>query len=252
MEEFCEKILQIYDEPQIILNEFYPVALFINGSELMTYQTPLALKQRNNMSRGYQFLKKRLPDAHLIEFPCYMLADANHKWGLGALHYVPEYYDYGLKAMDCITRSCGSREEEEEKLHELKIECEEKTRRKYEPLFLDLANANAALQVQVKSQKALVEKLQAQSEELENENVGLRSRAASSEKEVSAAQLRVEELSGVVEAQKAVSTRQSAEIERQKVKIDRLYASNSWKVGRAVTWLPRKMKKLLKATGRSS
>ena len=246
MEEFCEKILQIYDEPQIILNEIYPVPLFLNDSELTTYQTPLVLKQRSNMSRGYRFLKKRLPEAHLIEFPCYMLADVNHKWGLGALHYVPEYYDYGLKAMDCITRNCGSCEEEKEKLHELKIECEEKTRRKYERLLLDLTNANAAFRVQAESQKAEIEELQAQSEELEDENAGLRSRAASLEKEVSAAQLRVEELSGVMKAQKAVATQQSAEIERQKAEIDRLHESNSWKIGRAITWLPQKMKKLVK------
>ena len=48
------------------------------------------------------------------------MADTNHKWLKHYMHYVPEYYDYSLKAVDIITQNAGGRPDEEKSLEVLK------------------------------------------------------------------------------------------------------------------------------------
>lgn len=55
-----------------------------------------------DINRGYRYLRKKLKGCHLIEFPNGVIGDENHKWGLYPLHFIPEYYDYGIEAIETI------------------------------------------------------------------------------------------------------------------------------------------------------
>lgn len=88
-----------------------------------------------NINRGYRYLRKNLVGCHVIEFPTGMVADEGHKWGRASLHYVPEYYDYALEAVNVITQENLSYENEQEKLRNLKEQCEDLVKLKYETLM---------------------------------------------------------------------------------------------------------------------
>ena len=151
MGKFCDEILRTCDEQHIILNEIYPVSFFTDDAKIVTFNGPrpaaleasLNTKQRKNMARGFNFFRKRFPLAHVIEFPCFTVAAANHQWGFYGLHYVSEYYDYVMEAMDLITQRNCSHAVENEKLHGLKTKYEEILRNKYEPQFVGLQKASA-------------------------------------------------------------------------------------------------------------
>lgn len=63
---------------------------------------------------AYQYALLQLPKAHVIPFPPHMMCDFNHKWGNYKLHYINEYYQYALKAVDTIT--CARYDIDTEKL----------------------------------------------------------------------------------------------------------------------------------------
>ena len=142
LEEYSDWILGLYDEDHIILNEVRPAHFFVDGDKagafdqdtgIFDYET--VARYAKNTDRGFDFLKKRFPRAHVIEFPRGTMADAQNYWGLHPLHFIPEYYDYGLEAVDIITKGGFSREEERRRLDELKARYEKIIRDKYLPVF---------------------------------------------------------------------------------------------------------------------
>ena len=62
---------------------------------------------------------------------------------------------------------------------------------------------------------------------------------------------RLKDQEAEIKRQKTLTAQQVTETERQKAEVERLRASNSWKAGRVLTWLPRKIKKLAKRSSRS-
>lgn len=138
MERYAQEIIHQYNEDKIIINEIYPVAYYIDGNLINVYEYDLVLKQRKNVERMFDFLKNRFPKAHIIEFPKGVISDLRHKWGHGAFHYIPEYYDYGLEAMKLITGGkFHTIENEKCAMQNLKKRYENLLRKKYEPLFVN-------------------------------------------------------------------------------------------------------------------
>ena len=135
MEKFTERILSMYDEERIILNELRPVEYYLNSERAGVFDSGGVSKWEKNIERGFAFLEGRLPKAHVIEFPCGVIADADHQWGLNAFHYVSEYYDYGYEALDLIAAGGCAREEERARLCDLKARYEELLRLKYGPFL---------------------------------------------------------------------------------------------------------------------
>ena len=135
MEDFVQRILGMYDEEHIIINEVRPVKYYLGSERMGAFDVKEILQFRKNIDRGFAFLKKRLPKAHVIEFPRGVLGSADHQWGLNPFHYVLEYYDYVYEALDLITAGGCTREEEEARLGELKLRCEDLLMAKYESVF---------------------------------------------------------------------------------------------------------------------
>ena len=140
MENYVRHVLELYDESCIILLEVAPVPFAAGKSVITTFDEARNRKWEANLARGFAFLKKRLPGAHVIEFPQGVLADEHHKWGRAPLHFVQEYYDYSLEAVEIITGRFLSPDAEKASLKELKEKYNEIFRQKYTPLFVKYIN----------------------------------------------------------------------------------------------------------------
>lgn len=137
MGEFVDEILKIYKEEQIIILEFSGSSFYLSNGRIMAFDPQKVKKDTENIDRGTRFFKKSLPKAHIIEFPSGVICDENNKWGKYWFHYIPEYYDYGLEAVNIITESRLTRSEEKEELNALKSSYEKLFKEKYEPVMAD-------------------------------------------------------------------------------------------------------------------
>lgn len=137
MDLFVEQILEMYRREQIILVDCQAVPYSITKmrDKINFFDSKIIEKWYININRGYRYLRKNLVGCHVIEFPTGMVADEGHKWGRASLHYVPEYYDYALEAVNVITQENLSYENEQEKLRNLKEQCEDLVKLKYETLM---------------------------------------------------------------------------------------------------------------------
>ena len=133
---FCDRILEIYDEEQIILLEFHGSPFSTNGERISTFNYEDVIRETYNIDRGNDFFRKRFSKAHLIEFPKGVISDDGNKWGRYCLHYIPEYYDYGLDAVRIITEGGFSKEKEKEELLKNKEQYETQIKAKYDPIFV--------------------------------------------------------------------------------------------------------------------
>lgn len=111
----------------------------------------------------------------------------------------------------------------------------ERTRRANDDLRRDLQGMRSQLDGQ-----------QEQSRRLSAANKSLDASLERQKRETGRARAEAQSQRAEAERQRAEAERQKAEAERQKAEVKRLRTSNSWKVGRAVTWLPRKIKHALK------
>lgn len=137
MDLFIECILKMYRKEQIILVDCQAVPYSVNEARdsVNLFEQGQIEKWYVNINRGYRYLRKQLAGCHVIEFPKGVFGDESHKWGRAPLHYIPEYYDYGLKAVDIITQGRLPYEEEREKLRELRERYEDLMKLKYEPIY---------------------------------------------------------------------------------------------------------------------
>lgn len=112
MEEYVNRILDEYDEEKIIVVETYLVPEYVDAERREIYTFKDKIEDRNaEIRRGYDYLKQRLKKAHFIPFLGNTIGDENHKWGKATLHYVPEYYEYGSKAVKIIMKQLSRIEE---------------------------------------------------------------------------------------------------------------------------------------------
>ncbi len=136
MEKYVAKIKEIYNEQKIVLYEILCVPFFVNKARnrIGIFDYDKVQKQNQNIERGFKILKEKLPNSHVVEFPQGVLGDEGHKWGSAPLHYIPEYYEYGLDALKIITTGQLSFSDEKEQLAELKRAYEIKIKQIYEPI----------------------------------------------------------------------------------------------------------------------
>ena len=103
--EYLDKLLEVYPVNRIVLVETKPLESYLGKDQrLHLFPRPNNTPSwKRRMDCGYEIARKHLPGCHIIEFPENNAANQDHKWGLGRLHYLYEYYDYALNCMDVIT-----------------------------------------------------------------------------------------------------------------------------------------------------
>ena len=141
MEKYIRNILNLYDEERIILIEYKPAYYATNGVKISAFEYEKIEQWISNFDRGFRYMRARLPKAHVIEFPeGANIGDERHKWGKASLHFIPEYYDYALEAVDIITGDGESFEDECAALSSLKERYSKKIHEKYQPVFMKCIN----------------------------------------------------------------------------------------------------------------
>ena len=125
------RLLREYPEEKIIVVESYLVSHYVDAKRSGIHKFKREIKNENAaISMGHDYLKRNLKKSHFIPFPAHILADASHKWGLAPLHYVPEYYEYGSRALKIIMRELSC-EEERKVIEELKSYYQDKMKYEY-------------------------------------------------------------------------------------------------------------------------
>lgn len=135
---YIEKILSLYPVEKIILleakncflrcNKDNEMNIFGNKEEFIT--------ENKRMDRCYKLMKNMLKGCHIIPMPENVVADENHKLGKSPVHYTKEYYNYVIKAVDCIQEKLP-REQEENNIEQLCREYSSLYAEKYFPLLSD-------------------------------------------------------------------------------------------------------------------
>lgn len=94
--EFCKKILEIYEERNIIIHRAVMVNKYIDKSGEEVYFPRHYLKYNKiineKLNYMYDYLEKYMPKSHVINVCDKYCADENHKWGLAPMHYCDSYY----------------------------------------------------------------------------------------------------------------------------------------------------------------
>lgn len=96
----------------------------------------------DRMKLCFDYVKEYLKGCHIIEFPDNVVGDINHKWGRALLHYVQEYYDYALKAVDIITQNTDGNVDEKVALEQLKVSYEKILQNKYGEILRKTLESN--------------------------------------------------------------------------------------------------------------
>lgn len=96
LEEFCNRILSIYQSQNIIIHKSKMVNYYINtlGSISKFDVNNLINNKRINelLNYMYDYLEASIPNALVIDICDSFCADESHKWGLAPMHYENNYY----------------------------------------------------------------------------------------------------------------------------------------------------------------
>lgn len=116
--EFADKVLEVYKSEQIIFHEFWNVSEFIKANGVLASfdKNTIGINNRQNIiiKKIYNILEDRFKGCHLIKAPDNVLADEKHRWGLAPLHYFDIYYEYAEKALSTVVKNIDMREEEKQ------------------------------------------------------------------------------------------------------------------------------------------
>jgi hypothetical protein len=100
MNVYIDKILEIYDEENIIINKVYHLDKYIDnyGNIVNFNDNILRVNKINNkvLDKHYYYLENRLKKSKFIDITKNYLADSNQKWGLAPYHYEYKYYKDSL------------------------------------------------------------------------------------------------------------------------------------------------------------
>lgn len=94
---FCDRILEIYPEKNIIINEVILSDKYVN-EQGMTFSfereeyVKWSYKSKSIIKKMYIILEKNLPNAKILKMKNTCLADANNKRGLSPCHFVLDWY----------------------------------------------------------------------------------------------------------------------------------------------------------------
>ena len=220
LDSLCQKILKYKPVNRIILNELVCVKDYIkteNNKEI-TGQFIQDINWQNNLfKKCYDYLEKKLKGCHILKIPENTFCDYNHKWGPHPLHYVSEVYDYFIQALDVI---CSDFDFEKEKL-----------------LIRNLQNIYSNLNLNkykiTKSQET-INNLNTQIQSLEQSNSDLNVSLQNQVKENQKLNNKI------VDFQQALSDK-NTDLEWAHKEIQSIKSSKSYKIGSAITYIPRKI-----------
>lgn len=102
--EHLSKLKDIYKEENIIFIDFLPAHKYIKNGKIETYTDDKYYSDLAKSINSYnnQFYKL-CPTSPVIKLPDNILGDPDHRWGLGAQHYIKPVYDYiGKSIYDII------------------------------------------------------------------------------------------------------------------------------------------------------
>ena len=112
IDEFVQLIRESYDDSQIILIELKNVNQYIDNNNI-SMEKDVEYNSLGNirMKKAFDYLRRKYEKFHVIEFPITTVGALKHRWGKHPLHYVQEYYDYGLEAINIISKRLSLDEE---------------------------------------------------------------------------------------------------------------------------------------------
>ena len=103
-DDFCSFLKKRYGK-KIILVPLKQADYKVNGIGKATYIGHEDMDVRNLILDRYTCTFMDKVECYCIHVPANIVADDYHPWGSGDVHYVREFYDYGLKCLDIITSS---------------------------------------------------------------------------------------------------------------------------------------------------
>ena len=132
---YCNKIKKMYDVSKIILFEIRNSILLYDSKNDEVYPFNIqAIKKANSQNElidyCFSIVKEELQGCHIVYMPKYVLCDKYHHLNIGLLHFTKEYYDYGINAINIITKGL-KRDDEERMLYELYTDVNNKCANKY-------------------------------------------------------------------------------------------------------------------------
>lgn len=211
LEKYVEDILKIYSSDKIILCEIYHTDRYITlDNRIEKFKAPVGAYNKF-LKECYLHIEnefiKRQAQIHIVKMPENALGDEGQKWGKYSLHFVKELYEYLFSAIDAICTEYD-KDEEAEILSCLKEQYEKRTSE-------ELNNIEASLSLNKRIAECLEKQRIADEKiiELENQN-----KIITREKET------------------ILFEKNSLQKELSNIK-----ASKAYKIGRAVTFVPRKL-----------
>jgi hypothetical protein len=106
IDKYVSKILNIYNQEQIIIHEVYFLNKYIdkqgNIKELDEATINKNAIYNDILSKYYTYLKAKIPGASIINITNNYLADENNRWGLAPYHYELSYYKEVLNIINKI------------------------------------------------------------------------------------------------------------------------------------------------------
>lgn len=92
---FIEKVLDVFDPEHIILHRAFWMERYIDGDDISEFPNQDEIRKQNDLLQTYcQYFEEQCPGIHVLDmYDQGFLADKNHFWGLGAMHYQKEYYE---------------------------------------------------------------------------------------------------------------------------------------------------------------
>ena len=111
MEKYALPVLKNYSEERIVVIGIRCVSQGVDRDrQELCYLGDFA-NINEEIGRGEAYLKKRWKGGRFIPFLDNVIGDERHQWGLGPLHFVSEYYEYGAEAMSLIMQQLPVSEE---------------------------------------------------------------------------------------------------------------------------------------------
>lgn len=235
VDRYTSKIVSLFPKGKIIFTQVLNASEYINKNGTLSHYANLPeIKKKNDfLKKLEEMICKRLEElgspAYVVPMPDGVLGYELHKWGKYSLHYCDEYYEYLFRAYDTIC-SDYSLEEMSEIISELKSTCESRF-----VAIRERAISKAAALAELEELKAT---FSAEFEALKAQITDANVRTEKVKKELKA--FKIKKQKDDAEFKKQIDT---AKKENQKLRneLDGTRASLSFKIGRFVTFVPRKI-----------
>ena len=96
VKNYAHKVVNIYGENHIIINEVYPVECLVDKAGNIKYfdeeKRAIIKRNRYKLELYYALLEHEMPKAYVIKMPTGIMADVNHYGGIASTHFEQKYY----------------------------------------------------------------------------------------------------------------------------------------------------------------